>query len=227
MKYRVENKYLITEGQIAILKQRLQLCMSFDSHMNGDSYYIKSLYFDDMSDSCLYENEDGVDHREKFRIRTYNNCSNYIKLEQKSKLHGYTNKLSQEISMDDCKCFMKGNSFELNSDAGFLKKKFFCQMQTRLLKPVHIVAYERTAFVESLGNVRITFDQNICGTDDISTFFDEVIPGVPVLPMRQHILEVKYDEFIPDYLKNIIDMGFLQKSSYSKYYYARKNENLR
>lgn len=86
---------------------------------------------------------------------------------------------------------------------------------------MQIVEYERTAFVEPVGNVRVTFDKNIGGTTEIKTFFDEYIPAVPALPAGVHILEVKYDEFLPDYIKEILEIGSLRRTSFSKYYYTR------
>ena len=37
-----------------------------------------------------------------------------------------------------------------------------------------------------------------------------------------HVLEVKYDELLPDYIRKIIDFGSLQRCVFSKYYYARQ-----
>ena len=95
-------------------------------------------------------------------------------------------------------------------------------MNSRLLHPVNIVEYEREAFVEKNGNVRITFDRNIGASRDVKRFFEKDIYAVPVLQPGAHILEVKYDELLPDYIRKIIDFGSLQKSSFSKYYYARQ-----
>ena len=99
-------------------------------------------------------------------------------------------------------------------------------MQTKLLRPVQIIEYNRTALIEPLGNVRITFDQNVCGTGEINTFFEDVIPAIPILPEGQHILEIKYDEFLPDYIRKMVNTGELQQISFSKYYFARVNERI-
>ena len=75
-----------------------------------------------------------------------------------------------------------------------------------------------------MGNVRITFDKNICGTNQVHSFFDEILPAVPVLPKGMHILEVKYDELLPDHIRDVLNTIPLRRLSFSKYYYTRKNE---
>lgn len=226
MKYRVENKYLITNNQILCLKAKLEHCMQYDSNMHDDSYLVRSLYFDDRFDSCFYANESGTDEREKFRIRTYNNNKELIHLEQKSKLHGFTNKISENLTKEDMECYLNAEPPRPRTEDGFLKKKIYVQMQTKLLRPVQIIEYNRTALIEPLGNVRITFDQNVCGTGEINTFFEDVIPAIPILPEGQHILEIKYDEFLPDYIRKMVNTGELQQISFSKYYFARVNERI-
>lgn len=226
MKYRVENKYIVTDARIICLQEELKQFMAYDSHATENAYLIRSVYFDDLQNSCLHENEDGTDERGKFRIRTYNNKRDDIHLEQKSKTHGYTGKIAEPISLLDCMEYLNGNTVDIKKEDGFLKKKLYAGMLSKGLQPVCIVEYERTAFVEPLGNVRITFDQNIGGTDEVLTFWDDTLPCIPILPLGQHIMEVKYDEFLPDYIKAVINTGELQQTSYSKYYYTRVNENI-
>lgn len=226
MEYRVENKYIVSETQIAYLKAELENVMAYDSNMTGNSYLIRSVYFDDVKDSNLFDNESGVDEREKFRIRTYNNDSTLIHLEQKGKTHGYTSKRSEAITYEDCRMYLQGFIPVPSKKDGFLKKKFYALTNINQLRPKCIVEYERTAFTEYAGNVRITFDRNISGTSDTATFFDEILPAVPTFLTGQHILEVKYDELLPDYIKRILNSVSLQRTAYSKYYYVRKNQNI-
>lgn len=225
MEYRVERKYLVSQLQIAYLQKQLEPIMDYDkNHPDGEAYTIRSLYFDDLYDSCLQENEDSTDYREKFRIRTYNRDSSVIHLETKEKIHGYTRKKKEDLSYEDCLCYINGETVSLNQDDGYLKKRLYALRQMHHYQPVQIVEYERIAMVESKGNVRVTFDCNICGTKQTASFFDEIIPAVPVLPAGQHILEVKYDEFLPDYIREILNSISLRRISFSKYYYSRKND---
>mgnify|MGYP003311382451 CR=1 FL=1 len=226
MKYRVEQKYIITEDNIAYLKYKLENVMQYDKHVKDGMYRIRSLYFDDMYDSFLEDNEAGNDFREKYRIRTYNNEKTKIHLEIKAKELGYTSKQKEELTWQECRDIMMGIPWKLKAEDGLVKKKLYSLMMLRRMQPVQIVEYDRIPFVEEKGNVRVTFDKNIVGTSEINAFFDDILPGIPLLSTGSHILEVKYDEFLPDYIKQILNEVHLQKTAFSKYYYARKNPNI-
>ena len=226
MKYRVEQKYIITEEKVAYLKFKLENVMQYDKYAKDGIYRIRSLYFDDMYDSFLEDNEAGNDFREKYRIRTYNNEKQKIHLEIKAKELGYTSKMKEEITEQECMDFMQCKNWSLKKEDGLVKKKLYSLILMRKMQPVQIVEYDRIPFVEEKGNVRVTFDKNIVGTSQVHTFFDEVLPGIPLLPTGQHILEVKYDEFLPDYIKQILNEVHLPKTAFSKYYYARNNQHI-
>lgn len=226
MKYRVEQKYIITEDKMAYLKFKLENIMTYDRHAENGEYRIRSLYFDDMYNSYLEDNESGNDFREKYRIRTYNNDTSKIHLEIKAKERGYTSKMKEEVTVQECMDYISGCVSVLGASDGFVKKKLYALQLLRKMHPVQIVEYDRIPFVEEKGNVRVTFDKNIVGTSEIGAFFDSCLPGIPLLPTGQHILEVKYDEFLPDYIKQILNEVHLQKTAFSKYYYARKNQNV-
>lgn len=225
MEYRVERKYMVSELQLVYLQKQLEQVMMYDKyHPDGAAYTIRSLYFDDLYDSCLRENEDSTDYREKFRIRTYNGDSSVIHLETKEKIHGYTRKKKENLSYEDCMCYINRESVLLRADDGNLKKKLYALIQMSHYQPVQIVEYERIAFRDPNGNVRVTLDRNIGGTSQIETFFDPILPCVPALAEGMHILEVKYDEFLPDPVMQIVNGISLRRISFSKYYYTRRNQ---
>ena len=221
MEYRVEDKYFITYDMMEYLRVRLKEVMDPDEHSADGTYLIRSIYFDDFKDSCLDENEAGVSKREKFRIRTYNNDPSFIRLELKKKENGRCAKESVAIDRETVLKILKREN-RIDQDSPFLMKKFWTQQRTGLLRPVNIVEYERSAFVEPNGNVRITFDQNIGTGTDTGLFFERQIGAIPILPMGMHILEVKYDEFLPDTIRDVLNIGSLQRIAYSKYYYSRR-----
>ncbi len=229
MEYRVENKYLIYEDEIAYLRARLESIMKKDEHGQNGSYLVRSVYFDDLNDSAYRQNEAGSDDRSKFRIRTYDNDSSFILLEEKSKKKGFTHKESAAIDEKTARSFLKNRgcfnapmiSSDLIKEEAFLFKRLYCNMNTVLLHPVVIVEYERTAFTERSGNVRITFDMNIGASKELDRFFENNIFPVPVLEKGAHILEIKYDEILPGYIKELIDEGILKRTAFSKYYHAR------
>ena len=225
MQHRHELKFLVSEQQIELIKSRLKLLMRQDVHQNGGMYNIRSVYFDDLFDSCMRENENGVDSRKKYRIRIYNKSSDVIKLEKKMKIRGMTRKEGVSIDKDTCLRYINKQQLGVLQGNTELEKELYVQIQTKGMQPVTIVEYERTAFVEKNGNVRITFDRNISGCDKVDSFFEDNIPLVPLLPQGLHILEVKYDEYFPDYIKEVLEIGSLQRTAFSKYYYARDYRN--
>lgn len=225
MEYRHELKFLVSDVELEILRYRLKPLMKADSHQNGDAYSVRSLYFDDYRDSCMRENEDGIDNRKKYRIRIYDGKDTVIRLEKKSKVRGMTKKVSTSISREDCISYMQGIPVVLRSDSTDLEKELYAEMKMSGMHPVSIVEYERTAFVEQRGNVRITFDRNISGSEAVRSFLDKP-PLVPLLERGKHVLEVKYDELLPEYIAQVLELGCLQRSAFSKYYYARNYKEM-
>ena len=204
-----------------LLAGRLKNVMSQDIHQEGDCYEIRSLYFDDLWDRCLDENEAGVDRREKYRIRIYDPRSDVIHLEIKEKNRGLTKKRACDLSREECLAIMEGE-LPLNPDGRAPLNNLQLQMRCARMEPKVIIAYERTAFVHPSGNVRITFDRNIMASRCREDFLEDRVSGmVPVLPAGMHVLEVKYDEFLPDTIAQQLEIGKLRKTAFSKYYLGR------
>lgn len=222
-KYRHELKYEITSAQMLMLKNRINHLIPADPHVGPTgAYTIRSLYFDDMYDRCLRENEDGTDPREKFRIRIYNHSTAKITLECKRKERGKTLKTSCPLTLEQTRALMEGKILPDIGSQPPLLRKLTLQMMTRRLRPVVIVEYERIPFVYKGGNVRITLDTNIASCGDPKYFLDEVIPRRPVQAAGQQLLEVKYDEYLPDFIYRNLQLHSLRQTAFSKYYLCRK-----
>lgn len=223
VKYRHELKYNITEAQLQLIKTRIDRLMKPDSHTGADGgYTIRSLYFDDYDDRCYWENENGVDPREKYRIRIYNHSTERITLECKRKERGKTLKTACPLTLEQTKCLMKGQILpDLNGQPPLLRK-LTIEMRTRLLHPVVIVDYDRVPYVYSNGNVRITLDTHVASSGAIGCFLDRRIPKRPVMPVGQQLLEVKYDEYLPDFIYRSLQLDSLRQTAFSKYYLCRK-----
>lgn len=220
--FRHELKYVCPEGALALIRARIEPICQLDAHTTAQgTYQIRSVYFDDSQDTCLYENENGSDPREKFRIRIYNGSDRHISLECKKKEHNMTHKDSCPLTRRQCEEILAGTltSTDLNSD---LLRKFYAHYSENFLRPKVIVAYDRTPFVYPAGNVRITFDRNIGSSTDFGAFFQSYIPLRPILSVGKQILEVKYDEFLPEFLYSAMNLGGLQQTAFSKYYLCRK-----
>lgn len=220
---RHEFKYICNETMLTVVEGRIRTILQPDAHTNADgTYLIRSLYFDDMYGSCFMENENGTDPREKFRIRIYNGDPDRITLELKQKERSKTRKLSCPLTKEQCIRLMHGLPLPADPSYPPVLQKFLLQMDTRLLRPSVIVEYSRTPYVCRNGNVRITLDRNISSSVSFEHFLDREIPKRPIMERGQHILEVKYDEFLPDPVHNALQLDHLRYTSFSKYYLCKK-----
>ncbi len=230
LKFRHEYKYMITSGQAEILKRRADAIMERDSHICTDGKYaglynIRSVYFDDIYNSAYYENENGIDPREKFRIRIYNHSDSRIVLELKKKQSGKCLKQSCTLTRSQCDILISGGSFPVENGQDTLLQKFLLQINTRKLHPVVVVEYDRIPYIYPMGNVRVTIDCNIRASNECDRFFAEDLPLRPILPTGRHILEVKWDELLPDFIYRSMMLDNLQWSGFSKFYLGRRYTN--
>lgn len=221
--FRHEQKYLIIGAQLEMLKNRVNHLMDVDRHAGADgSYSIRSLYFDDYENRCFYENENGTDPREKFRIRIYNHSTERITLECKRKERGKTLKTSCPLTVEQTRMLMEGKPIPDISHQPEVLRKLTLQMHTRRMRPVVIVEYDRIPYVYKNGNARITLDTNIASSKEVGRFLDETLPKRPVMPLGQQLLEVKYDEYLPDFIYRNLQLHSLQQTAFSKYYICRR-----
>lgn len=221
--FRHEQKYLMIGAQLEMLKNRVNHLMDVDRHAGADgSYSIRSLYFDDYENRCFYENENGTDPREKFRIRIYNHSTERITLECKRKERGKTLKTSCPLTLKQTRMLMEGKPIPDIASQPEVLRKLTLQMITRQMKPVVIVEYDRIPYVYRNGNVRVTLDTNVSASTAVEKFLDAQIPKRPIMPAGQHLLEVKFDEYLPDFIHHNLNLHSLTQTAYSKYYLCRK-----
>ncbi len=221
--YRHELKYYCTAGQLAILEARIAPLLRRDRHQQqAEGYYVRSLYFDDWDDRYLKSNLRGLNERVKLRIRCYGRTDRTLHMEAKYKLHGLSRKESFPLTREACQALIDGRCLPLDIHAPGLMRRLFIEQQTSMLKPRVIVDYLRTAYTERAGNVRVTFDRNIAFSNQTSAFLDPALALTPLLPQGRHILEVKYDQFIPEHLLQIMEIGTLTQCTFSKYAMSRQ-----
>lgn len=222
--YRVEDKYNCTEPELYMLQQRMEAVLRPDSNEGGpEGYSIISLYFDDLRDSCLQDTVDGVNRRSKYRIRIYNDSLETIKLEVKTKKDSRILKRSKNISRKQMESLMHGECIADSDSTEDPATLFNLAINAQGLRPKVIVAYERKAYVYEPGNVRITFDRNVRASSRVAMFGQKNI-CYDFLQEYDKVLEVKYDEFIPDFLVQLLEVGNMQQSAYSKYQLCRERE---
>ena len=222
-KFRHELKYVISAGEIPMIQNRIRHLLPQDPNAGpSGSYTIRSLYFDDYENRCYYENENGTDPREKFRIRIYDHSTEKITLECKRKEHGKTLKTSCPLTVEQTRLLMAGKPIPNIARQPPVLQKLTVLMLTKRMRPVVIVEYDRIPYVYPNGNVRITLDTNIASSSDVGSFLDETIPKRPVMPLGQQLLEVKYDEYLPDFIYRSLQLHSLRQTAFSKYYICRK-----
>ena len=198
------------------LRQRLRAVMKTDENAVDGRYFIRSLYFDNLSDKALREKLDGINQREKFRIRYYNNNTSLIHLEKKSKIGGLGNKQSAELTAEEAQAIVDGNyEWMINSDRP-LVQELYSKMQSQGLRPKTIVDYTREPFTFSAGNVRVTLDYDIRTGLYCTDFLNPDCITIPAGDAPA-ILEVKWDEFLPSVIRDIVQLEGRRTAAFSKY----------
>lgn len=216
MKFRHEYKHQINFSDIMTLKMRLGALLRHDEHAGEDgTYFVKSLYFDNLWDKALREKVDGVNNREKFRIRYYGNDTSFIRLEKKSKINGLCNKESVRITEEQCRKIINGDIAFLSESENNLMRELYAKMQYQLLRPKSIVTYNRESFVYAPGNVRVTLDTDICGSYNVQEFLN---PDLEFLQLYHNaVLEVKWDEYLPQIIRDAVQIKSRRSAAFSKY----------
>ena len=220
MKYRHEWKHEISYGDMLVLRQRLSAVMKRDAHAIDGKYLIRSLYFDNASDKALREKVDGVNIREKFRIRYYNNDTSLIHLEKKSKVNGLCLKDSVALSFEQAQAIANGDYGWMIDSGVPLIQELYSKMMSQGLRPKTIVDYLREPFVFAPGNVRVTLDYNIRTGMNCTDFLNPNCVTVPAgnTPI---ILEVKWDEYLPDIIRDAVQLRGCRVGAFSKYAVCR------
>ncbi len=216
MVFRHEWKHEISRSDMLCLRGRLKNVMCPDVNAIDSKYSIRSLYFDDLFDTALREKIDGINVREKFRLRYYNGDSSFILLEKKSKINGLCQKKQIQITVEEANALINRNYENINIDGKLLLGELVFKMQSAGLRAKTIVDYEREPFVYSPGNVRVTIDYNIRTGLTCTDFLNSNCATVPV-PGSPIILEVKWDEFLPNIIRDIVQLRGRRTSAFSKY----------
>ena len=220
MQFRHEVKHEISRSDMLILRQRLRAVMKPDAHAINGKYEIRSLYFDNPDDKALREKLDGVSIREKYRIRLYNNDPSEIHLEQKFKHGGLGYKDSVTLTPVQARKIADGDICWMAESTDEVLKDFYSRLRSEGLAAKVIVDYTREPFVFAPGNVRVTLDYNIRTALRCTDFLNPDCITIPV-PDSPCILEVKWDNFLPDVIRDAVQLGDRHSTAYSKYAASR------
>ena len=221
MVYRNEIKHEISAANKAAICASMRAVARPDPHAGPDGrYLIRSLYFDTPADKALREKLDGVSEREKFRIRFYNGDPSVMHLEKKVKRGGLGYKVTAPVTRQEAQRIVSGDTFWMATSGRALLIELYARMQSEGLRPKTIVDYTRTPFVYAPGNVRITIDEDIrtglnC-TDFLNPDCITIPAGDPVI-----LLEVKWDDYLPNAIRRAIQACGRRASAFSKYQRCR------
>ena len=237
--YRHEIKHEITYSDLIAIRQGLRAVAHQDPHTVDGKYFIRSRYFDNLSDKALREKIDGVNMREKFRIRYYNHDTSLIHLEKKSKVKGLGTKYSCHLTAGEAQNIADGNIDWIAEEMEVLAKdpesakkrrplleELYCKMRYQGLKGRTIVDYTREPYIYGPGNVRVTFDYDIHTGLNSTDFLNPKVPTIPAVRDRTAqemaggtgiILEVKWDAYLPDIIRDIVQIHGRREGAFSKY----------
>ena len=216
MDLRHEWKHRLAPGDLPILRARLGAVMTPDPYAVGGSYHIRSLYFDTPADTALREKLDGVNVREKFRIRCYNKDFSLIHLEKKWKANGLGTKEKAKLTPDQVRAILTGDWDWMPRSQDALIRELYVKMTLQGLRPKTIVDYTREPFVFGPGNVRVTLDYDLRTGLHCTDFLN---PDCLTIPATDDavILEVKWDQFLPDVIRDLVQIPGRRTAAFSKY----------
>lgn len=215
---RKELKYIIGTDEIYLYKSKLEKIMDADPHnRDGGGYTIRSLYFDTFHDNDYMEKLDGLDKRQKIRMRIYDGQTNIIKLELKAKEGDFQRKRSLSLSLEEAESMIDGDYTFLLERPEHLAHGLYTFMNTKGYVPKCIVEYDRMAFMNEFNDIRITFDMNLRALEDPSQFFKDDIESYRVADPSETTMEVKYNGFLFSYIKQTLDIVDKPRVSNSKY----------
>lgn len=214
--YRHEWKHEINLSDRLVIRQRLRAAAQPDPHARDGRYRIRSLYFDTPSDKALREKIDGVDRREKFRLRIYNGDASLIHLEKKSKRNGLCAKETVSLTAAEVQAILNGDLSWMPASGRPLVIELYSKMTSQLLRPKTIVDYTREPFVYPPGNVRITLDYDIRTGLGSTDFLNPECLTIPAGDAPA-ILEVKWDSYLPEVIRAAVQLPGRRASAFSKY----------
>lgn len=218
---RYEIKYMISVYERDVVLQEISPFVQLDSFSKNLGFYeVKNLYFDSISKRCFYEKDNGNPTRHKLRFRYYPNSQKekenssdekiiFIELKSKSIDNVLKKRIivpfSKAFDIIDTKTEISQRFYEtLNpQDKKTLNDIWYLQKSYQL-KPVCAVKYQRKAFFSPhIRNLRITFDTNVQSKKNELNLLDNT--GYKnIIPKNMCIMEVKFNEKIPNWMTNLI-----------------------
>lgn len=215
--FRHELKFIISQQERKFLTRRLQILLPRDENVTDQSYSIRSLYFDDAMESAYEDKIAGVESRKKYRIRLYNYSTKVIKLERKKKEGAYIQKISAFLTPEEADLMMQGDYDFLRNRQEKVCQEFYREHVWSRMHPAVIVDYEREPYVYPYGDVRITFDSHVRAGLLTAGFLDRDTPAAEVMEPGKLVMEVKFTEYLPEAVRDLLPVADSAYVAYSKY----------
>lgn len=211
---RYELKYLLSGEQTEYLREALR------GHMEADRYgrtSIASLYYDTPDYRLIRTSVEKPAFKEKIRLRSYGIATDEspVFLELKRKAYGIVYKRRVETTIPLVRKFFAGEGDicaggQINSEIKAFRDYY------KTLVPACLIIYDRVAYFEPGGDLRLTIDENPrYRTEDLT--LKKSMDGISLLEPGWTILEVKVQEAMPLWLASILSGGSIRKASFSKY----------
>lgn len=219
--YRHEVKYETDPDKAWSIRQNIAPLLQIDSNAAITGYYVvKSLYFETPYNSDYTDKELGVQFRQKVRLRSYAGNDVY-KLEIKSKNGDVATKYSVSLTRRQAEMVVNGN-YNCILEIGSANRMYiYHQLITNVYRPLMVVSYTRYPFTNPAGNFRVTFDENIRYSVNYESLFQEI--PMTGLTTDKTIIEIKYDDFVPDWITDYLVGNGINAGENSKYGSAFKN----
>ena len=215
---RFEMKYILNEKQCDYLLNELA------NHMCIDEYgltTIASIYYDTPNFQLIRASIEKPKFKEKIRLRYYSsNKKTYLELKRKFKNLVYKRRIEESEN-----AINKFFSYEgdLSIDGQIAKEIVEFRNHYKTLVPAILIVYDRIAYYETDGDLRLTIDRNLrFRNKDLN--FKNLDDGELLLPKGNAVLEIKVQESMPLWLTNILSKGQIYKTSFSKVGEAYKKE---
>lgn len=221
---RYEMKYILNKEQIEYLVEALK------GHMEVDEYgktSIASLYYDTVSFRLIRNSIEKPEFKEKLRLRSYGLAKpgKPVFLELKRKAQGIVYKRRVVTNVEDVNRFLSGES-NIFANGQIAKEITYFRDYYGSLIPSCLIIYDRVAYFEPGGDLRLTIDYNPrYRLDNLN--LDTSMEGISLLNEGEAILEIKVQEAMPLWLSNILSKGKIYKNSFSKYGEAYKQQILK
>ena len=211
---RVEWKYIMSAEQTEFFCARLK------GHMEPDAYgltTIRSLYYDTPDRRLVRTSIEKPEFKEKIRLRAYGAAddSTPVFLELKRKAFGIVYKRRVRATVPEVRRFFAGEPV-LDEDGQIDREITYFRDYYKKLEPACMILYDRTAYVEPDGDLRLTIDRDPRYRMDALTF-DRAPVGISLLNPGDTILEIKVQDTIPLWLVRILSEGQIRRGSISKY----------